>query len=257
MAKKNFIGTYGPIEKNVLRPDYVILIYQQGDCKMLADYLRLFGFVPIVSTKENLMAKIKALDYDLCILDYIDDSYSFKPLNYLRELTSDIPAIMLASQLPEITKNYAQKIKAFKAGVDDYIVRPYNLDELIYRIRAILRRCRRIRTIKGTYQLGDYKFDTQERLLYYQEMIMPLPPIQSLMLNIMCAYKNSYIPKAVYLFEIWGDISETQAGLTQSLRAHICMIRNLLRFDSRIRIDTVRDNVGLFIKEDIENDSLF
>ena len=113
-----------------------ILIYQDEDCKILVDYLVYNGFQVITSTEKDILAKIREKNYDLCILSHYkttDISMGLKPLKFLRKSDNKIPVIIVSYKA-----RYDYVIEAFDEGADDYVIWPYNIEELIRRIKADL-----------------------------------------------------------------------------------------------------------------------
>lgn len=243
---------------DLLNPDYDVLIYQSNDCSMLSKYLLLFGFAPTVVTAEDVVAKFKAGTYDLCILDYKNnDSKDLSILKHIRELDSNIPIIFLAGRLVDVTANAACIIEAFKNGIDDYVVRPYSMDELICRMRAVLRRSNKVKSVSGTYKIGDYELDTMRRLLTYNSsFVITLSPSECKILSILCAYLNTYIPKEVLGHSLW-DSSANKIKVSRTLAVYLSRIKGYLKFDSRIKIDSLKEMIGLFIDTNAKNESLF
>lgn len=141
-----------------------ILIYQDEDCKILVDYLVYNGFQVITSTENDILIKIREKNYDLCILSHYkttDASMRLKPLKFLRKSDDKIPVIMVSDKA-----RYEYVIEAFDEGADDYVIRPYNIEELIRRIKAVLKRCGvRVRSIEPSYEIGDYLFNTVDKIL--------------------------------------------------------------------------------------------
>lgn len=243
---------------DLLNPDYDVLIYQSNDCSMLSKYLLLFGFAPTIVSAEDVVAKFKASSYDLCILDYKNnDSKDLSILKHIRELDDNIPIIFLAGRLIDVTANAACIIEAFKNGVDDYVVRPYNMDELICRMRAVLRRSNKIKSVSGIYTIGDFELDTMRRLLTYNSsFVITLSQLECKILSTLCAYLNTYIPKEALGHSLW-DYSSNKIKVNRNLAVHLSRIRSYLKFDSRIKIDSIKEMVGLFIDKNAKNESLF
>ena len=224
-----------------------ILIYQDEDCKIMVDYLVYNGFQVITSTENNILDKIKEKNYDLCILSHYkttDTSMILKPLKFLRKSDNKIPIIMVSDKA-----RYEYVIEAFDEGVDDYIIRPYNIEELIRRIKAVLKRCGvQVRGIEPSYKIGDYMFNTINKILTIGNVKTQLNNKQSQVLALLCAYKNETLPKKILMQQIWTDDDYFNK---RSLDVHICMLRNMLNMDSRIVIETIRGiGYSLVVEED-------
>lgn len=212
-----------------------ILVYQDEDCSVMTDYLQFYGFEVITSTEADILHKIKEKNYDLCILGHYKTSLpgDLRLLKALRKTDRRTPVIMVSDQ-----SRYEFIIDAFDAEVDDYIIRPYNLEELIRRIKAILRRCGvKVRAIELSYKIGNYTFDTEKNTLSINGVETKLTNKESKTLSLLCAYKNEILPKKILMQQVWTDDNYFNK---RSLDVHMCLLRNYLKMDKRIVIETKR-----------------
>lgn len=224
-----------------------ILIYQDEDCKILVDYLAYNGFQVITSTENDILIKIREKNYDLCILSHYkttDASMRLKPLKFLRKSDDKTPVIMVSDKA-----RYEYVIEAFDEGADDYVIRPYNIEELIRRIKAVLKRCGvRVRGIEPSYEIGDYLFNTVDKILTIGDVKTRLNNKQSQVLALLCAYKNEILSNKILMQQVWTDDNYFNK---RSLDVIICMLRNMLKMDSRVAIETIRGvGYSLVIEED-------
>ena len=212
-----------------------ILVYQDEDCSVMTDYLQFYGFKVITSTEADILHKIKEKNYDLCILGHYKTSLpgDLRLLKALRKTDHRTPVIMVSGQ-----SRYEFIIDAFDAEADDYIIRPYNLEELIRRIKAILRRCGvKVRAIELSYKIGNYTFDTEKNTLSINGVETKLTNKESKTLSLLCAYKNEILPKKILMQQVWADDNYFNK---RSLDVHMCLLRNYLKMDKRIVIETKR-----------------
>lgn len=212
-----------------------ILVYQDEDCSIMTDYLQFYGFEVITSTEADILYKIKEKNYDLCILGHYKTSLpgDLRLLKALRKTDHRTPVIMVSDQ-----SRYEFIIDAFDAEADDYIIRPYNLEELIRRIKAILRRCGvKVRAIELSYEIGNYIFDTEKNTLSINGVETKLTNKESKALSLLCAYKNEILPKKILMQQVWADDNYFNK---RSLDVHMCRLRNRLKMDKRIVIETRR-----------------
>lgn len=228
-----------------------ILIYQDEDCQVLVDYLKYKGYTVITTTESDLLFKIRKSEYDLCILSHYRSIFNtdlLKPLNFLRKISSKAPVIMVSDR-----HDYSSIIEAFDAGADDYVTRPYNIEELIRRIRALLNRCGvQIRTIEKFYMIGDYAFDTVKRTLTINGSETRLSNKLNGVLSLLCAYMNEALPTKVIMQHLWGDDNYFNK---RSLDVHIWSLRNMLKMDERITIET-RRGIGFALIVAKDDDAL-
>lgn len=212
-----------------------ILVYQDEDCSIMTDYLQFYGFDVITSTEEDIVPKIKSCNYDLCILSHYKANLpgDLRLLTALRKVDNKAPVILVSDQ-----SRYEYILDAFDAGVDDYVIRPYNLEELIRRIKAVLRRCGvKVRAIELTYQIGKYVFNTEDNTLVINGVETRLTSKESKTLALLCAYQNELLPRKVLMQHVWTDDNYFNK---RSLDVHMCNLRNYLKMDKRISIETRR-----------------
>lgn len=212
-----------------------ILVYQDEDCSILVDYLVFYGFKVINTSEENVLKKLREGNYDLCILGHFKANIpgDLKLLHFLRKINKKMPVIFVSDLF-----DYSYIIEAFNSGADDYVVRPYNLEELICRVKALLKRCGvKVRSIERAYRIGNYTFDTEANTLKLNSTEIKLTAKESKTLALLCAYKDELLSKEILLHSIWKDNNYFNK---RSLDVHICHLRNYLNQDSRIKIDTIR-----------------
>lgn len=223
-----------------------ILVYQDEDCSIMTDYLQFYGFDVITSTEEDIIPKIKSCNYDLCILSHYKANLpgDLRLLTVLRKVDNKVPVILVSDQ-----SRYEYILDAFDAGVDDYVIRPYNLEELIRRIKAVLRRCGvKVRAIELTYQIGKYVFNTEDNTLVINGVETKLTSKESKTLALLCAYQNELLPRKVLMQHVWTDDNYFNK---RSLDVYMCNLRNYLKMDKRISIETRRGiGYSLVIEEE-------
>lgn len=212
-----------------------ILVYQDEDCTIMVDYLRFYGFEVITSTEEDILYKIKEKNYDICILSHYKANLpgDLRLLKALRKSDKKMPVIFVSN-----LARYEYVIEAFDYGVDDYIIRPYNAEELVRRIKAVLRRCGiRSRGIELTYKIGNYVFNTESNTLHIDGAEIKLTNKEGKTLALLCAYKNEILPKKLLMERVWSDDNYFNK---RSLDVHMCLLRNYLKMDKRVAIITER-----------------
>ncbi len=212
-----------------------ILVYQDEDCSIMTDYLQFYGFEVITSTEADILQKIKEKNYDLCIFSHYKASLpgDLRLLKTIRRTDHKTPVIMVSDQ-----SRYEFIIDAFDAEADDYLIRPYNLEELIRRIKAVLRRCGvKVRAIELSYKIGDYTLDTENSTLTINRVETKLTAKECKILSLLCAYKNETLPKKIVMQQVWDNDNYFNR---RSLDVHMCLLRGHLKMDSRITIETKR-----------------
>lgn len=172
--------------------------------------------------------------YDLCILDVmmpIKDGFTLA--KEIRQVNVDIPIIFLtAKSLKE------DVIEGFKIGGDDYITKPFSMEELLFRIEAILRR-------SGTgnnqgavevYEIGKYTYDTKKQTLKFKDEATRLTTKEGELLKLLCNNKNKILDRNFALKTIWLDDNYFNA---RSMDVYITKLRKYLKKDPSIEIINV------------------
>lgn len=118
-------------------------------------------------------------------------------------------------------------IAGFKIGADDYITKPFNIDELLFRIEAILRRVKtEVQFTPQMYTLGKYVFDVQKQLLQYGQTAHKLTTKESELLKLLCDNANQLLERNYALRTIWEDDSLWNA---RSMDVYITKLRKYLK----------------------------
>ena len=168
--------------------------------------------------------------YDLCVLDVMmPKKDGFTLAQEIRQANAQIPIVFLtAKTLKE------DILEGFKIGADDYITKPFSMEELTFRIEAILRRVRGKRN-KDTsvYKIGRFTFDTQKQLLSIDDKQTKLTTKESELLGLLCAHANEILQRAFALKTIWLDDNYFNA---RSMDVYITKLRKHLKEDETIEI---------------------
>ena len=171
--------------------------------------------------------------YDLCILDVMMPQKDGLTLaSDIRKKDTKIPIIFLT------VKALKQDIlEGFKIGADDYITKPFSMEELVFRIEAILRRVRGKKTKESTmYNIGRFTFDTQKQLLTLDndpEKTTKLTTKENELLALLCAHSNEILQRDYALKTIWIDDNYFNA---RSMDVYITKLRKHLKPDTQIEI---------------------
>jgi two-component system, OmpR family, response regulator len=147
----------------------------------------------------------------------------------IRNLQSDVPIIFLTAKTMK-----EDILEGFKAGADDYISKPFSMEELIFRIEAITRRTKGKKTKeKDTYLLGKYTFDTQRQILSIDESQIKLTTKETELLTLLAANVNEMVERNFALRTIWIDDNYFNA---RSMDVYITKLRKLLKEDTEVGI---------------------
>jgi DNA-binding response OmpR family regulator len=187
-----------------------------------------------VNGKDGL-EMYKRGSYDLCLVDIMMpamDGFTF--VEEVRKTDDNTPLIFLtAKSLKE------DKIRGFKAGCDDYVTKPFSIEELLLRVRAVLKRVRREEGESSLtkFKIGSFEFDSRKQILKSEGAEFNLTARESELLRILCLSKNKTVERNEVLNKIWGDESYFSG---RSMDVFISKLRKYLKSDSRIDIKNIR-----------------
>lgn len=168
--------------------------------------------------------------FDLCVLDVMmPKKDGFTLAKEIHNLNSEVPIIFLtAKALKE------DVLEGFKIGADDYITKPFSMEELVFRITAILRRVKGKRDKEITmYKLGKFTFDTQKQVLIADNKSQKLTTKESELLKLLCSHVNDVLERNYALKTIWVDDNYFNA---RSMDVYITKLRKLFKDDPNIEI---------------------
>lgn len=168
--------------------------------------------------------------YDLCVLDVMMPKMDgFTLAGEIRKVNTEIPIIFLtAKTLKE------DVLEGFKIGADDYLTKPFSMEELTFRIEAILRRVHGKKNKEAsTYQIGRFAFDTQKQVLTIEDRQTKLTTKESELLALLCAHANEILQRDFALKSIWIDDNYFNA---RSMDVYITKLRKHLKEDPNVEI---------------------
>jgi DNA-binding response OmpR family regulator len=171
--------------------------------------------------------------YDLCILDVMmPKKDGFTLATDIKKLNSTIPLIFLSAKSLKI-----DKLKGFKAGCDDYIVKPVDEEELIARINALLKRSKPVsQNTELSYNIGAYVFDPKNQKLKFGSGSITLTEKESEVLQMLCSDMGQLVERTKILNELWG---ESDYFNRRSMDVFISKLRKFLDQDSTVKISNV------------------
>jgi len=200
--------------------------------KLLKDYLLAREYeATLVTDGAQAMKIFRKEKFQICLLDVMmPELDGFALAKGIREIDPDIPIIFLTA------KNLKQDvIEGFKSGADDYITKPFSMEELIYRIEAILRRSvkKPADTSAAVYSIGKFTFDVTRQLLTWQDQSRKLTTKESELLELLCRHKNEVLERNFALKSIWIDNNYFNA---RSMDVYITKLRKYLSRDENVEI---------------------
>ncbi len=198
---------------------------------LLREYLQAKGFaVDLFADGESGYKAFVKDQYDLCVLDVMmPKKDGFTLAQEIRSVNGEIPIIFLtAKTLKE------DILEGFKIGADDYLTKPFSMEELLLRIEAILRRVNGKKTKDVLFfKIGNFTFDTQKQTLAFGDKSTKLTTKESELLGLLCAHSNEILERNFALKSIWGNDNYFNA---RSMDVYITKLRKLLKDDPTIEI---------------------
>ena len=181
--------------------------------------------------------------FDLCIFDVMmPKKDGFTLAREIREKDTEMPIIFLTAKTMK-----EDVLKGFKIGADDYISKPFNSEELLYRIQAILKRSMQKadpREEVKEFTIGKYHFNFPLRILTFdpgasEEEKMKLSPKEAQLLRMFAMYLNDILPRSEALKKIWGEDNYFTA---RSMDVFVTKLRKYLKQDENIEIVNIHGN---------------
>ncbi len=198
---------------------------------LLREYLEVKGYESILCPDgEAGYKEFMHSRFDICILDVmmpIKDGFTLA--NDIKKVNPNIPIIFLtAKQLKE------DILEGFRLGADDYITKPFSMEELVWRIEAVMRR------VKGkqkrdtfVYHFGRFTLNAQKQLLTIDDKQIKLTTKENDLLAMLCSHMNDMLQREYALKTIWVDDNYFNA---RSMDVYITKLRKILRDDPQVEI---------------------
>lgn len=203
---------------------------------ILKAYLEAKGF-PTVLTADGQQA-LEAFEkdqFDFCIVDVmmpIKDGFSLA--KDIRKEDKEVPILFLTAKSMQ-----EDKLKGFELGADDYITKPFSMEELLVRMKAILRRLgdqEKKAKEKNKFEIGKYEFDYNRQVLTKGKNSQKLTSKESELLKLLCQNQNEVLDRSEALQKIWHDDSYFNA---RSMDVYITKLRKYLKEDPNVELMNV------------------
>ena len=199
---------------------------------LLKNYLTAKNFdTTLVRTGTQALKTFSTESFNICIFDIMMPEMDGLTLaRKIRISNKEIPIIFLTA------KNQQDDIiEGFISGADDYITKPFSMEELLYRIEAILKRTNSttINIQDGPYLIGSFSFDPLKQILSHKEKTINLTTKESELLNLLCRHRNEILERNFALKLIWIDDNYFNA---RSMDVYISRLRKYLSKDPSLKI---------------------
>jgi len=203
---------------------------------ILKEYLEINDFsVTLAKNGDDGLKTFKKNAFDLCLLDVmmpLKDGFTLA--KEIRDEDPDIPFIFLTAKALKV-----DKLRGFRLGCDDYIVKPIDEELLIARVRALIKRTSSDSEItnKATqYAIGKYEFDFPNQGLRFEDQVRRLTEKEAKILLLLCEHRNVVLDRNKALKSVWG---ESDFFNRKSMDVFIYKLRGYLKEDPSIQITNV------------------
>ena len=228
------------------RPHILFVDDERQFSGMTKEYLEAKGFnVTLKHSADDGLASFKSNAFNLCIFDVkmpIKDGFSLA--KEVSSLDENIPIVFLTGQTLK-----EDRIKGLTLGADDYITKPFSMEELYLRIKGILKRVTVQEKISPShhYDIGKFTFDSIARELKIGDQITKLSAIEASLLELFCEHKNGLLQRDFALNRIWKDEDYLKG---RSLNVYVSKLRSFLKGDMNIEILNVHgEGYRMVVKE--------
>ncbi|GGF12292.1 response regulator transcription factor [Flavobacterium limi] len=179
------------------------------------------------------LESFKNEDFDICIFDIMMPKMDgFELAAEIRKLNTDIPIIFLSAKTLK-----EDRIKGLRLGADDYLVKPFSIEELILKIEVFLKRSQKNnKPEKSIYEIGKYQFDTKNFILFNADKKIGLTQREAELLKLFLDNKNSVLKREQILTALWGT---DDYFMGRSLDVFISRLRKILANEKGISIENL------------------
>ena len=215
---------------------------EAGVRELLGDALRIAGFE--TATAPDGMSALTAIrdkKPDLLIIDInMPLMDGFELVERLRSTGDNTPALMLSARADRVDIT-----RGLTLGADDYVTKPFGLEELLLRVKAILRRSQISSSLNSDLTCGPIKLDESSHSVTFKGELIDLSPTEFRLLQVLIENKNRVLSKSLLLDEVWGITFESESTVADT---YISYLRKKLHKEGFEGIKTVR-GVGFVIQE--------
>ena len=202
--------------------------------QLLQTYLRSKGFkVTLAQNGKIAFEKFNAGEFDFCIFDIMmPEMDGFTLAKEIREIDKKIPILFLSAKSMK-----EDKLEGFKIGADDYLTKPFQMEELLARINAIMRRVVSSNDDQdGELTIGSIRYEPEFRMLHLKDEVKKLTTKENQLLKMLVKNQNEILDRHATLRAIWGDDNYFNG---RSMDVYIAKLRKVLREDRNIEIMNV------------------
>ncbi len=174
-----------------------------------------------------------AMPFDLCVLDVmLPDMDGFEMATEIRKRNQEIPILFLSAKTMK-----EDRIKGLQLGADDYLVKPFSMEELQLKIEVFLHRSLKIKPEnKALYNIGGFEFDPGNYCLTKNAKVLNVTDREAALLKMFLDHKNQVLKREKMLLELWGT---DDYFMGRSLDVFISRLRKIFKEEPNIRIENI------------------
>ncbi|MFP8896238.1 MULTISPECIES: response regulator transcription factor [Chryseobacterium] len=211
------------------------ILYAEDDktiAFLVEDSLESYYDISCYSDGESALEAFNSQDFDICLLDIMMPGMNgFEVAQRIRSKNAEVPIIFISAKALK-----EDRIKGLKIGADDYLVKPFSIEELMLKIEVFLKRTKKSDTSPLQYKVGKYDFDPKNYTLKGAENNITLTQRESDLLLYFIRHKNLVVKRQEILKAIWGD---DDYFMGRSLDVFISRLRKVLAAEQNILIENL------------------
>ena len=215
---------------------------EAGVRELLKDALKLAGFdTHVANDGMSALTALRSFTPDIMIIDInMPLMDGFELVERLRKNGNDVPVLMLSARADRVDVT-----RGLTLGADDYVVKPFGLEELVLRLKAILRRSQLSGMASTSLKCGPISIDDATHTATFNDDVVDLSPTEYRLLQVLIENKNRVLTKTALLDDVWGITFESESTVVDT---YISYLRKKLHRDGFEGIKTIR-GVGFTIQE--------
>jgi len=202
---------------------------------ILQAYLEAKGYPTVLCPNGKIgYETFKRDNFDFCVLDIMmPEMDGFTLAKKIRKIDKDVPILFLSAKAMQ-----EDRIHGFEVGADDYLTKPFSMEELLLRIKAIIRRSEASTSEKNksVFTFGKYTFEYNRQLLIISDVEQKLTSKEAELLKLLCENMNNVLDRTIALNKIWFDDSYFNA---RSMDVYITKLRKYLKEDTNVELINV------------------
>ncbi|WP_143307728.1 response regulator transcription factor [Chitinophaga vietnamensis] len=232
-----------------MKPTVLLVEDDQFFAKVVKRHIERAGYevVPCYDGQEG-WERFQQRDFDLCVLDIVmPRKDGFQLTKDIRSLDPHVPIIITSSRYME-----QDRIQGFDCGADDYLVKPFNMQEFLLRLDVFIKRSRLLHSEKKvTYKVGNLIFDYQQCSIRFTEsdITVQLPPKESDLLKYLCENPNKRLKRDQIMSCVWGNDDSFNK---RTMDVYLTRLRRYISPDPTVSVETYHGKGIMFITNEAD-----